>query len=127
MSSTTQKPNFIHRGSVRADLLGGTTDIYPINHILENVVTLNTALSLQAEVEIKSSKGKYITIISEDYDTEVKLEHKARLESARIRESFISLCYPEIIESCKIPSPITINLRSGAPTGSGLGGSSSMG
>lgn len=126
MSSTTQTPNFIHRGSVRVDLLGGTIDIYPINHILENVVTLNAALSLQAEVEIKESKGKYITIISEDYDTEIKLEHKANWNQQKLEKPQFRFVI-EIIESFKIPHPVTITLRSGAPTGSGLGGSSSMG
>jgi D-glycero-alpha-D-manno-heptose-7-phosphate kinase len=126
LSSTTQTPDFIHRGSVRVDLLGGTIDIYPINHILENVVTLNAALSLQAEVEIKESKGKYVTIISEDYGTELKLEYKGNWEKNKLENPQFKFVI-EIIESFNIPHPITMTLRSGAPTGSGLGGSSSMG
>lgn len=130
MSSTTQTLNsenhFVHRGSVRADLLGGTIDIYPVNYILENVVTLNAALDLQAQVEIVESKGKYTRIISKDYQSELQLPFGEDWNKEKIQHPNFKFVI-EIIESFNSPKPLVITLSSGAPTGSGLGGSSSMG
>lgn len=108
------------------DLLGGTIDIYPINHILENVYTLNAALSLQAEVELTESKGKYITITSKDYGQEVKLEFGQSWEKEKVAHPQFKFVI-EVVETFGCPRPLNITLRSDAPTGSGLGGSSSMG
>ena len=57
------------KGSVRVDLLGGTLDLNPINLILDNVVTLNVATSLKAEVTIEESQKEGIEIESKDYQS----------------------------------------------------------
>lgn len=126
MSSTTQTPDFTYRGSVRVDLLGGTIDIYPINHILENVFTLNAGLSLQAQVSLKESKDSFVTILSEDYQQEVKLPFGKSWNKEKISHPNFKFVI-EIVETFNCPGPLSIVLSSDAPTGSGLGGSSSMG
>ena len=47
-------------GSVRVDLLGGTLDIHPINLVLPNVVTLNMATGLMANVLLKEDQSDRI-------------------------------------------------------------------
>lgn len=116
-------------GSVRVDLVGGTLDLDPINLILPNVVTLNVATSLKAEVEIEKSESAEINIFSEDYSKEYKvalseLTFENLYESRRFKEMTFLL---QIIDYFKIDHGLNIKLKSGAPAGSGLGGSSAMG
>ena len=58
-------------GSVRVDLLGGTLDIYPINVVLDDVVTINCATSIFAEVEVIKRDDFQIVIRSKDYNQEM--------------------------------------------------------
>ena len=65
-----------YSGSVRADLVGGTLDLYPLNYILENVVTINVALSLKSCVEIQEDNFFGVEIIAQSYQTSLKLDLK---------------------------------------------------
>lgn len=116
-------------GSVRVDLVGGTLDLEPINLILPNVVTLNVATSLKAEVSIERALGSEINIFSEDYQKEYvvslsDLTHENLFESNMFMEMTFLL---QIIDYLKVDTGLNIKLKSGAPAGSGLGGSSAMG
>lgn len=116
-------------GSVRVDLVGGTLDLEPINLILPNVVTLNVATSLKAEVVIETSDSKQIKIHSEDYGKEYnialsELTFDNLYENNHFKEMTFLL---QLIDYFKIDSGLIIKLKSGAPAGSGLGGSSAMG
>lgn len=116
-------------GSVRVDLVGGTLDLEPINLILPNVVTLNVATSLKAEVSIERSSGKDINIFSDDYQKEYivslsDLTYENLYQSNKFMEMTFLL---QIIDYLKVDSGLNIKLKSGAPAGSGLGGSSAMG
>tara|TARA_B100000925_G_scaffold291342_1_gene279058 strand:+ start:3660 stop:4685 length:1026 start_codon:yes stop_codon:yes gene_type:complete len=115
-------------GSVRVDLIGGTLDIYPINVVLEEVFTLNCATSLMASVEIEDSDDNTFRLESKDYGL-VKEYSVDKLKSFSYSEQelgplkFLMLILKELQPS----SGLRITLSSNAPTGSGLGGSSSMG
>ena len=116
-------------GSVRVDLVGGTLDLEPINLILPNVVTLNVATSLKAEVSIEKNNSNQINIFSEDYCKEYnvplsELTFQNLYESNRFMEMTFLL---QIIDYFSIDHGLEIKLKSGAPAGSGLGGSSAMG
>lgn len=116
-------------GSVRVDLVGGTLDLDPINLILPNVVTLNVATSLKAEVFVEKSAGNQITIHSEDYSKDYnialsELTSENLYETNHFKEMTFLL---QIIDYFKIKHGLNIKLKSGAPAGSGLGGSSAMG
>lgn len=116
-------------GSVRVDLVGGTLDLEPINLILPNVVTLNVATSLKAEVKIEKIELPIISIESLDYNQtyEYTLEEMTTdklYHSDHFKEMSFIL---QIIHYFNLDSGLKVTLSSGAPAGSGLGGSSAMG
>lgn len=118
-----------NEGSVRVDLVGGTLDIEPINLILPQVVTLNVATSLKAQVKITENNKEQLEIISEDYNQSYAFPLADINESNFFEESiFKEMSFiVQIFHYFSIKKGLTLNLSSGAPAGSGLGGSSAMG
>jgi D-glycero-alpha-D-manno-heptose-7-phosphate kinase len=119
----------INQGSVRVDLVGGTLDIEPINLILKDVVTLNVATGLKATVVISKTDFDGIEIESKDYGKfyrypATELTEERVLYSGEFAEMTFVL---QILRLFNINSGIKLELSSGAPAGSGLGGSSAMG
>jgi D-glycero-alpha-D-manno-heptose-7-phosphate kinase len=118
-----------NQGSVRVDLVGGTLDIEPINLIIKNVVTLNVATSLKATVTLTKNNQDGIEIISQDYNKTYKYA-SADLTEDRVVYSreFQEMSFVlQILKLFNINSGLKLELASGAPAGSGLGGSSAMG
>lgn len=116
-------------GSVRVDLVGGTLDIEPINLILKNVWTLNVATGLKAQVVLEKTDFDGIEITSSDYRKSYsykseELSDDNVLYSRRFQEMTFVL---QILKLFGITSHLKMELSSGAPAGSGLGGSSAMG
>lgn len=116
-------------GSVRVDLVGGTLDIEPINLIIKNVVTLNVATGLKASVKLSKTAFDGVEIHSSDYHKDYKytseeLTADRVLYSGDFKEMTFVL---QILRLFGINSHIKLELSSGAPAGSGLGGSSAMG
>jgi D-glycero-alpha-D-manno-heptose-7-phosphate kinase len=116
-------------GSVRVDLVGGTLDIEPINLIIKNVVTLNVATGLKASVKLSRTAFDGVEIHSADYHQDYKYT-SAELTEDRVLYSrdFAEMTFVlQILRLFGINSHIKLELASGAPAGSGLGGSSAMG
>ncbi len=118
-----------NQGSVRVDLVGGTLDIEPINLIIKNVVTLNVATGLKASVTLSKIAFKGIEIYSKDYNKSYKYAAEELTEenvvySKKFEEMSFVL---QILRLFNINSGLRMELSSGAPAGSGLGGSSAMG
>lgn len=116
-------------GSVRVDLVGGTLDIEPINLILKDVWTLNVATGLKAHVVLDSTSFDGVEISSSDYGKSYsyrsdELSDDNVLYSRRFEEMTFVL---QILKLFGVTSKLKIELSSGAPAGSGLGGSSAMG
>jgi D-glycero-alpha-D-manno-heptose-7-phosphate kinase len=116
-------------GSVRVDLVGGTLDLEPINLIIKNVVTLNVATGLKASVKLTKTAFDGVEIHSSDYQknyryTSAELTEDRVLYSKDFGEMSFVL---QILRLFGINSHIKLDLSSGAPAGSGLGGSSAMG
>ncbi len=116
-------------GSVRVDLVGGTLDIEPINLILKDVWTLNVATGLKAHVELETTNFSGIEIHSADYSKtyryeESELSEENILYTDRFKEMTFVV---QILHLFNIHKNILVTLKSGAPAGSGLGGSSAMG
>jgi len=119
----------INQGSVRVDLVGGTLDIEPINLILKNVVTLNVATSLKATVVISKTNDDGVEIHSKDYQkiykySSIELSEENVLYSGQFKEMTFVL---QILRLFGLSTGLKLELSSGAPAGSGLGGSSAMG
>lgn len=116
-------------GSVRVDLVGGTLDLEPINLILPDVVTLNVATSLKAKVVIEETNHNYVEIKSLDYDHVYQFNSEDFTSEKLIQSDFFGpmgfVC--QILDIFNIHSNVSLTLSSGAPAGSGLGGSSAMG
>ncbi len=118
-----------NQGSVRVDLVGGTLDIEPINLIIKNVVTLNVATGLKASVSLSKIPFDGIEIHSKDYNKFYKyaatdLTEDRVVYSREFQEMTFVL---QILRLFNINSGVKLELASGAPAGSGLGGSSAMG
>lgn len=116
-------------GSVRVDLVGGTLDIEPINLILKDVWTLNVATGLKAQVNLEKTTFNGVEIVSSDYNKTYKYEQaelsdELVFHSRRFEEMTFVL---QILKLFGLTSNLKVELMSGAPAGSGLGGSSAMG
>ncbi len=115
-------------GSVRVDFLGGTLDIHPINLVLPNVVTLNAALTLAAEVKISQKSCDGVEIFSHDYN-ETKIFKTTEFSFENIYSNNHFKHYTLVAQVLKAFDAFTnlhIELKSGSPPGAGLGGSSAM-
>jgi D-glycero-alpha-D-manno-heptose-7-phosphate kinase len=124
----------IKEGSVRVDLVGGTLDLEPIALILKNVVTINMATSLKAKVELESTNDNTLCIYSSDYqknyifDAKELCDENFYANGALSSHFFKEMLFVVLIcKSFGITQGIKLTLSSGAPAGSGLGGSSAMG
>jgi D-glycero-alpha-D-manno-heptose-7-phosphate kinase len=118
-----------NQGSVRVDLVGGTLDIEPINLIIKNVVTLNVATGLKASVTLSKIAFNGIEIHSKDYNKSYKYEASDLTEDRMVYSNeFAEMSFIlQILRLFNINSGLKLELASGAPAGSGLGGSSAMG
>lgn len=120
-----------NQGSVRVDLLGGTLDIHPMNLIIPQCVTLNVATSLKAKVSIQKSTSSQICFNSLDYKKSYIFEKEdftPRLNNKKFAEmSLLASLLGHFMHKLKQFVGLDIEISSGAPAGSGLGGSSAMG
>jgi D-glycero-alpha-D-manno-heptose-7-phosphate kinase len=118
-----------NQGSVRVDLVGGTLDIEPINLIIKNVVTLNVATGLKASVTLSKIAFNGIEIHSADYNKSYKYESADLTEDRVVYDGeYAEMSFVlQILRLFNINSGLKLELASGAPAGSGLGGSSAMG
>ncbi|HEB73514.1 MAG TPA: GHMP kinase [Nitrospirae bacterium] len=106
----------------RIDLAGGTLDIWPLNLMFDDPVTLNMAVSIRAHACVTSRKDKKIRLVSEDGKLKkefssirsIKHDHPLGLLS-RLAEHFIEPGAGALIVT-----------RSEAPTGAGMAGSSAL-
>jgi D-glycero-alpha-D-manno-heptose-7-phosphate kinase len=118
-----------NQGSVRVDLVGGTLDIEPINLIIKNVITLNVATGLKAAVTLSKITFDGIEIHSKDYNKSYKYSASDLTEDRVVySREFAEMTFVlQILRLFGINSGLKLELSSGAPAGSGLGGSSAMG
>ena len=125
----------IKEGSVRVDLVGGTLDLQPIALILKDVVTINMATTLKAKVELETIEDRNILeIYSADYQKSYQYHSHDFKDDNFYKDGALSAHFFKemlfvilLCKSLECTQGIKITLSSGAPTGSGLGGSSAMG
>jgi D-glycero-alpha-D-manno-heptose-7-phosphate kinase len=117
------------QGSVRVDLVGGTLDIEPINLIIKNVVTLNVATGLKAAVTLTKTDFDGVEIRSKDYNKSYQYTaHDLTEDRVLYSRDFQEMTFVlQILRLFGINKGLLLELSSGAPAGSGLGGSSAMG
>jgi D-glycero-alpha-D-manno-heptose-7-phosphate kinase len=110
----------IVRAPVRADLAGGTLDLWPLYLFHPGSRTVNVAISYYAESEVSESNDGAIEVHLSDQ------QYKQRYESLQelANDPKAALIY-RIVEHFHL-NGVTVTTRTDAPRGSGLGGSSAL-
>jgi D-glycero-alpha-D-manno-heptose-7-phosphate kinase len=108
------------RAPVRADLAGGTLDLWPIYLFHPGSRTVNVAISYYAESEVTATGDSAIEIHLSDQ------QYRQRYESVQelAADPKAALIY-RALEHFRLTG-ISITTRTDAPRGSGLGGSSAL-
>ncbi len=121
-------------GFPRVDLTGGTLDIFPINILLEKVVTINLALELETKVSISGRNDSLISIESKNYNNKASVDfsdlghHSFYKDGVFSEEQFKELSFVfSIVNHFEPQMGLDIILDANVPHGSGLGGSSTLG
>lgn len=121
-------------GSVRVDLVGGTLDLEPLALIIKDTVTINMATNLKARVTLEKKDSDDLVIHSLDYGKTYTYSINNFSEDNFYKDGVMSshffkemLFVVLISKHFKCTKGFYITLSSGAPAGSGLGGSSAMG
>src|ERR1051325_5932318 len=111
----------IVRAPVRADLAGGTLDLWPIYLFHPGARTVNVAISYYAESEVSETGDQAIEIHLTDQQYEQRYEtlHDLALDPK-------AALIHRVLEHFHHITGIRITTRTDAPRGSGLGGSSAL-
>src|ERR1700752_5161585 len=108
------------RAPVRADLAGGTLDLWPIYLFHPGARTVNVAISYYAESEVAEIADSGIEVHLTDQQYEQRYESLHEL-GADAKAALVH----RVLEHFRI-SGVRITTRTDAPRGSGLGGSSAL-
>ena len=107
----------VARASCRADLAGGTLDIWPLGLLHRESRTVNVALNLGVEVEMVPRESGYLV-----QQGGSRIEAGTTAELANIAETAL---LGLTLEELEVP-PVEVTIESGSPRGGGLGGSSAL-
>ncbi len=108
------------RVPVRADLAGGTLDLWPLYLFHHGACTVNTAISLHAECEISGVEGTGVEVHLTDNDY-----HKVYTSILQLSNDPAVGLISKAVEHFQTTG-IRIVTRTEVPRGSGLGGSSAL-
>lgn len=111
---------------LRADLAGGTLDIWPISQLHPGASTVNVALSIRATARYRGG-GTAWRLRAADLDAERKVPRSqmARAaDEAGARDPFALVT--RVLAHLGATEPGSIETRIGGPAGAGLGGSSAL-
>jgi len=104
------------KAPTRADLAGGTLDIWPLSMLVPNASTLNVALSAWVSMSVEHSKNY---ILSDG-------QRRWKWNSLQSMTEDGFGIYAEVIASTGIRDSVQISILDRPPRGSGLGGSSAL-
>ncbi len=108
------------RVPVRADLAGGTLDLWPLYLFNPGSRTVNLAISIFAECEVETLGDSSIEIAMADANVEARFSSLSELQADERMGLFA-----KVLEHFEL-SGLKITTRTEAPRGSGLGGSSAL-
>jgi D-glycero-alpha-D-manno-heptose-7-phosphate kinase len=106
----------------RVDLAGGTLDLWPIHHLIDDKATVNIAIDLNATVNISMRSDKHYEIKSIDQNKIISGSYSQIVSASDL--PLISLILKQVWD--KDNSGLNISLSAGSPKGAGLGGSSAL-
>lgn len=105
----------------RIDLAGGTLDIWPIYLMVQNPITVNLAIDVNATVILSPRKDKKINIYSIDSKEELSATSVDAIKDSKALSLPIS-----VIKYFSPLSGFDLEMHSRSPRGAGIGGSSSL-
>src|SRR3954453_5452927 len=108
------------RAPVRADLAGGTLDLWPLYLFHPGARTVNVAISYHAESEVARVSGDAIEV----HLTDQQYAHRYESLSELAADPKAALIH-RLLQHFRLTG-IRITTRTDAPRGSGLGGSSAL-
>lgn len=104
----------------RVDLAGGTLDLWPLHVLHPGSVTVNLAIDRRASCRVRRSDGGWRVLAPER-----GLERRASRSAELLLDPETSLV-GSLLQALAVEEPLEIELSSGVPFGSGLGGSSAL-
>ena len=111
----------------RADLAGGTLDIWPLYLFHEDAQTLNFAINYYARCTLTPERGRAIRLVSRDLGRRASFASLDALKAALRRRGGMPLALSARLLAAFAPEGgLTLTTDSDVPAGSGLGGSSAM-
>jgi D-glycero-alpha-D-manno-heptose-7-phosphate kinase len=114
--------NFISSSApARIDLAGGTLDLWPLHVLHPGSVTVNLAIDRRARCRLRRAPGSDFVVRS----PERGLERRARRPADLLGDPATALV-GALLEAYGFAEPLELELFSGVPYGSGLGGSSAL-
>lgn len=115
------------RASCRADLAGGTLDLWPLYLFHPGAVTVNLALTVMTECEIRPHRGPHIVLRSRDTGREDRFPNLNSLLAAKKAKHEIGWYLCRFFLSAKAPQGgFTLETHSESPAGAGISGSSAL-
>jgi len=107
----------------RADLAGGTIDLWPLYLFHPGALTLNFAVNILTTCRITPLKGKRIQVRSVDTGKE---EHFASFEEVRKAKKFKLPLAARLLQFFAPKEGLLIETDSESPAGAGISGSSAL-
>ena len=122
-SSVSAGPVIVAQAPCRADLAGGTLDLWPLYLFHPGALTLNFALNIQTTCRITPLKGRQVHLRSLDTKKE---EAFPSFEALRIARQFRLPLAARLLQLFAPKQGLLIETNSESPAGAGISGSSAL-
>jgi D-glycero-alpha-D-manno-heptose-7-phosphate kinase len=122
-TDTASGPTIVAHAPCRADLAGGTMDLWPLYLFHPGALTLNFALNIQTTCRITPLKGKRIHVRSLDTRKE---ESFASFDALRAARRFRLPLAAHLLKFFAPKEGLLIETDSESPAGAGISGSSAL-
>src|SRR5881227_2378304 len=116
-------PAIVAQAPCRADLAGGTIDLWPLYLFHHGALTLNFAVNILTTCRVTPLKGKRIHLLSLDTGRE---QHFASFEQLRRARRFRLPLSARLLQFFAPKEGLLIETDSESPAGAGISGSSSL-
>jgi D-glycero-alpha-D-manno-heptose-7-phosphate kinase len=122
-SSLPQAKSFLAQAPCRADLAGGTLDLWPLYLFHPGAVTVNFALSIYTSCRITPQPGKAIRLRSLDTKKEDSFSSLDELLKAKQPKHTLGV---QLVKFFNPEGGFTLETNSESPAGAGISGSSAL-
>jgi D-glycero-alpha-D-manno-heptose-7-phosphate kinase len=121
--SIASRPTIVAQAPCRADLAGGTIDLWPLYLFHSGAMTVNFALNILTTCRITPLKGKRIHLRSIDTQKE---EEFASFDQLRVAKKFRLPLAARLLQFFAPKEGLLVETDSESPAGAGISGSSAL-